>query len=299
MALPAALRHAARWAAEAAPDGAVAVLPGPLQDRVQAIREQVQAEARERSYLPPDGISRLDNVAYNRQIWDWYADRWADPEFRRRQLAHEGRPGDDPSALEVLGEEWGRLEDARQVITEWVLPFVSPEADVAEIGTGGGRIARMVAPHVGRFTAFDLSDRMLTRVRAALADVPAATDFELLDGTGLPAACTDRFDFVYAFDVFVHLDLHTQWRYLQEIHRVLRPGGRALVHTADLTTGPGWERFAAQAWYRVEGFYFMTPQAVRTLACRAGLTVERERSGGDGSNFYYDRDHLALLAKDR
>ncbi len=31
------------------------------------------------------------------------------------------------------------------------------------------------------------------------------------------------------------------------------------IHTADLTTSAGWNRFVRQSGYRVEGFYFMTP----------------------------------------
>ncbi|MDQ6839647.1 MAG: class I SAM-dependent methyltransferase [Actinomycetota bacterium] len=64
---------------------------------------------------------------------------------------------------------------------------------------------------------------------------------------------------MYSFDVFVHLDLHVQWSYIKEIERMLKPGGKVFIHTADLTTSAGWNRFVRQSGYRVEGFYFMTP----------------------------------------
>ncbi|MDQ6839646.1 MAG: hypothetical protein M3137_15300 [Actinomycetota bacterium] len=88
------------------------------------------------TFLPPEGLPVLDNLAYNRSVCDWYADRWTDLAFRQRQLHYEGREDEDPAAVTRLGEEWGRLADARAVIDEWVLPYVSSTAVVAEIGTG-------------------------------------------------------------------------------------------------------------------------------------------------------------------
>jgi SAM-dependent methyltransferase len=267
----------------------VSVLPQIFERRVRAVRTM---EA-EKQFLAPD-VPALDNVSYNRSLWNWYADKWSDLDFRQRQLANEGRD-EDPATLDRLGEEWGRLDDVRQVVDKWILPNVSREAVVGELGTGGARVAGMVAPHVGRFHAFDVAAKMLERARHELRTVEGV-QFHVLDSPRLPADLGESFDFIYSFDVFVHLDLHVQWRYLQEFHRVLKPGGKAFVHTANLTAEAGWQRFAVQDRYRVEGFYFMVPEAVRTLADRAGLRVLDQLSGQPG-NFYYERDYLVLLEK--
>ncbi len=266
-------------------------LPAPLQDKVHDLR----TPRSQRGLAPPSRISPTENVEYNTEIWDWYADRWNDPVFRQQQLVHEGRAGEAPADVARLGEEWGRLEDAVQAIDEWILPHVDPASVCGEIGTGGGRVAVRVAPKVGEFHAFDVSPKMLKLVEAELADVPGAR-FHHLEAPTFPPGLTGRFDFLYSFDVFVHLDLHVQWRYLQEVERALKPGGKAFLHTANLTTEAGWRRFAEQDRYRVEGFYFTTPQAVRTLVEKAGLRV-LEELGGEPGNFYYERDLLVLLEK--
>lgn len=289
--LPASVRRIAHRAAVALPQPVVARLPGGLEERVVAVR----AWCAEKRFVAPDGASPLDNVGYNRSLWDWYAERWSDLDFRRRQLANEGRGEEDPALVDRLGEEWGRLDDVAQVVDRWIMPYVSADSVVGEIGTGGARVARMVAPRVGEFHAFDVAPKMLDRARQGLRGVTTA-QFHVLDEPRLPAALDGHFDFVYSFDVFVHLDLHVQWRYLQDFGRVLRPGGRALVHTANLDTQAGWERFVLQDRYRVEGFYFMVPAAVRTLIERAGLNLIDELSGEPG-NFYYERDYFALLEK--
>ncbi|MDQ6839882.1 MAG: class I SAM-dependent methyltransferase [Actinomycetota bacterium] len=275
----------------ALPAAAVERVPGRAGQRIRAVRSWQQ----EKSYLAPGSVSPVDNLAYNRSLWDWYAGRWSDPGFLARQLSHEGRSAEDPSAVGRLGEEWGRLDDVRAIVNSWILSQVDRTSVAGEIGTGGGRVATMVAPHVAQFHAFDLSAKMLELAREQLRGV-GGTSFHVLDRPELPADLTARFDFVYSFDVFVHLDLHVQWQYLQEFHRVLKPGGKAFIHTANLTASSGWERFVAQDRYRVEGFYFMTPQGVRTLIERSGLRL-LEEVGDVVGNFYTERDYLVLVEK--
>ena len=136
---------------------------------------------------------------------------------------------------------------------------------------------------------------MLELVRQALADCPNV-DYVLLSKPSLPAKLAETFDFFYSFDVFVHLDLHTIWKYLREIERSLCPGGHAFIHTANLTAPAGWDRFAAQARYYPESFYFVSPEIVRTLVSHTTLRIVRE-SQPDRGNFYLNRDYLAVLQK--
>ncbi len=136
---------------------------------------------------------------------------------------------------------------------------------------------------------------MLRRSREALSEF-SNVHLVLLRDASLPPNLDRRFAFAYAFDVFMHLDLHVQYRYLRQLHDVLEPGGRALVHTANLRTPGGWERFASQPAPTIRGFFFVTPETVDLLAERAGFVVER-RSALDSSNFYYRRDYVALLRK--
>lgn len=233
-----------------------------------------------------------DNVAYNRDLWDRYADAWqADPKFRIRAADVP----DEAHQVRTLGEEWGTIGDMEAVLADWLLPQLTPESVVAEVGVGGGRIADRVAPQVRELNCFDISARMLDAARGRLSGRPNVK-LHLLEVSGLPDGLDDRYDFAYAFDVFVHVDLHCQWRYLKDFARVLKPGGRALAHTANLTAPGGWERFSSQQRYLPEGFYFVTPDQVKWLAAKAGLTVVRE-SKPDNGNFYLERDYLILLEK--
>ena len=285
------VRRRARQATLLLPDGLVARLPSRLAARVEAVRDWQRNDP----FRVPGSVSPLDNVAYNRSLWNWYATRWDDREFQRWNLEREGKPGSEVRSLRTLGDEWGDAEAVQQVISEWIHPHIGADSVVGEVGTGGARIASLVAPEAGEFHAFDVAPLMLERARRRLQGIPNC-HFHVVDRPALPVELGGRMDFVYSFDVFVHLDLHTQWSYLREFARVLKPGGRAFVHTANLLSEEGWKRFEDQGGYRVEGFYFVVPQLVQELCRRAGLRIVTELAGGAG-NFYYERDYLALLEK--
>jgi SAM-dependent methyltransferase len=253
-------------------------------DRLKGLAMRVRSRLR-----PPDPT---DHVGYNRTSWDGYAARWSSRGFRR-SLAAQGVAVDD---LDVLGDEWSLADaEVERIVGAWIEPFVTPDSAVAEIGVGGGRVARLVAGSVGLLECFDLSEGMLEHARRTLAD-RSNVSFHLVGGPKLPGEMTGTLDFVYSFDVFVHLDLHTQWRYLQEIERVLKPGGRAFLHTTNLTAPGGWERFAAQDHYTLDGHYFVTPEVVKTLVGHTGLRMIRE-SDPEGAEGIVRRDYLFLLER--
>jgi SAM-dependent methyltransferase len=239
------------------------------------------------------GTDPLDNVAYNRDLWNGYARRSRpDPKVRVRQAEC---PDATAEQLSLLGSEWGTPDAVDEVVRRFIDPYINPDAIVGEIGTGGGRVAALVAPNSKRFHCFDISEGMLELARQALADCPNV-DYVLLAKPSLPAKLAETFDFLYSFDVFVHLDLHTIWKYLREIERSLSPGGHAFIHTANLTAPAGWERFRTQDRYYPESFYFVSPEIVRTLVSHTALRIVEE-SQPDRDNFYLNRDYLVVLQK--
>jgi predicted TPR repeat methyltransferase len=76
-----------------------------------------------------------------------------------------------------------------------------------------GRVASKIAPRVKQLKCFDIAEEMLKKAQNALKSLEITNaSFTLLSETKLPADLTDQLDFVYAFDVFPHVDLHTQVR---------------------------------------------------------------------------------------
>src|SRR5688572_13310165 len=118
-----------------------------------------------------------------------------------------------------------------------VLAALRPSAGerVVDIGTGPGFVARELADAVGpggNVLAVDTSEPMLALARRRCADAPQVR-LEIADAIALPA---DDASFDAAVSVQVYEYIAEAGVALTELHRVLRPGGRAAVVSSDWTS---------------------------------------------------------------
>jgi SAM-dependent methyltransferase len=131
------------------------------------------------------------------------------------------------------GEEWTPSEEWKQSLIDDVLwRWIAPGGDVLEIGPGGGRWSEALASRSSRLVLVDISQVPLERCRERLR---GATNVEYLltEGTELAGVADQSIDAVWSFDVFVHIAPADQAAYLNELARVLRGGGMAVIHHAD------------------------------------------------------------------
>lgn len=98
---------------------------------------------------------------------------------------------------------------------------------VLDFGCGCGRVLRYWSGHPGTVAGCDRDAGGVAWCRDNLS-------FARVDGNGLapPLGYADEsFDLVYALSVFTHLTEALQGAWRDELHRVLRPGGRLLLTT--------------------------------------------------------------------
>jgi ubiquinone/menaquinone biosynthesis C-methylase UbiE len=115
--------------------------------------------------------------------------------------------------------------------TEWHIPLLVPFADakgkrVLEIGTGNGADAAMFALNGAEYTGVDLTDAALEATRRHFAVLNLTGVFQRENAERLSFA-DETFDVVYSHGVLHHTP-HTD-RAINEVWRVLKPGGRAIV----------------------------------------------------------------------
>jgi SAM-dependent methyltransferase len=148
-----------------------------------------------------------------------------DPERRFRVIANRDAQGF------LL---WGttdafRIRDAYEAVTgkRW-----ADLGAVLDWGVGCGRVARHLAPQLGdRFFGCDID---ADNVKWCSDHLPGRYAESKLEPR-LPYA-SNSFDAVYGVSVFTHLRARWEEAWLEELHRVLRPGGTMLVTVHGQTT---------------------------------------------------------------
>ena len=149
--------------------------------------------------------------------------------------------------LTFVGDEWSDRASLFQVIDDFIVPWVTADSEVAEVGVGGGRVAVKVVSRCQTFHCLDISTEMLKRARKALSaiqlEAQQTVHYHELAGNELPHDFSGKLDFIYSFDCLPHCDIHTIYTYLEEFVRTLKPGGHAMVHTSNITA-PGQRHFS-------------------------------------------------------
>lgn len=125
----------------------------------------------------------------------------------------------------------GRRRSSYQALV--VAADIQPGQRVLDVGCGTGYFARAIAAAVGRaglVLGVDPSPSMIDFARRKAASVPNG-QFQVGAAEALPFP-SDHFDVVVSSLVLHHLPEDGRLRALQEMRRVLRPGGKLLVAEA-------------------------------------------------------------------
>lgn len=178
----------------------------------------------------------------------------------------------------IYGCHWGDPDAGgllRRVRDEFLLANLQSGMTALEIGSGGGRWSRYFVGRVARAILVDGTQASEAAIREH-CDWPW---FEFLvspDGS-LPSVPDDSIGFAFSFDTFVHFEPPLFDRYVSEIGRVLKPGGRLVLHYA---------RRWPECVQKDECFKYREPEEVAAILESAGMSPagrEIEFRGGLGS----------------
>ena len=186
-----------------------------------------------------------------------------------REYASKAHPGVPPPGLRhrVHGsfEEAAYLNAghliAEKIAAAWMAHATSSEPVVLDFGCGPGRVAMHFKQKVPSARMFG-SDIDREAIEWASSNLGRVGTFDV--NADLPRTRYDdgSFDLVYTVSVFTHLDEASQFLWLEELRRLLRPGGLliATVHgaLARQSCTASELRFLV-----VRGFYFRTDRTGR------------------------------------
>lgn len=179
-----------------------------------------------------DRLLRLVPMFDGRPGWGWF--RLLDPKLPFPSEASIGLVGGDflGSALDVLGQLVHRAG-------------LEPGHDVLDVGCGTGRVAYVLTHYLAgaaRYQGFDVVARLVRWAQDEITSRFPNFRFQTVDlhnrmynpkgklkADRFSFPCPDEsFDVVLLASVFTHVGGRELRRYLGEIQRVLRPGGRSL-----------------------------------------------------------------------
>ena len=145
---------------------------------------------------------------------------------------------------ETAGEHWSRTWGGSKAQWQFcVRPRLSqhiPADTVLEIATGYGRWTKFMIHEARRYHGFDLIPKCADHCVATYGS-PERT-FVSNDGLHLSGVGDHSVDFVFSMDSLVHVDWPTLKSYLSETLRVLKPGGRAVLHHSNAAAAPGFDQ---------------------------------------------------------
>lgn len=222
-------------------------------------------------------------------VAEWYSFLLDMGEAAAMEASGYGRlwsPADEREARQWIyntdnpeGFETGGQSDADR-LCRWI----ATSDVVLDLGCGIGRIAKYVAPRCSHLWAVDVSSQMLAMASKRLADLHNISYVRCQETTfsGVPS---ESVDVAYAVLVLQHVEREDAFLLLEELHRVLRPGGRLIVTYPNLLSEvylQGFISYAhAGASTEVTRARIYTPQEVERLLPAAGFDVELDLVGSE------------------
>lgn len=167
----------------------------------------------------------------------------------------------------LYGLHWGDPEQSpvlAGIRDRFLLPYVTTDTTVCEIGPGGGRWTRYLIDCKFLY-AVDVHQELLDELQKNFDRQNII--YIRNGGSDFPGIPDGSVDFLFTFGVFVHLDLDIIDSYLGEMRRVLTEGGTAVIQYSDK------RKAAAQ---RNKSFSENDPRKMRALVRKHNYVIHEE-----------------------
>jgi len=144
---------------------------------------------------------------------------------------------------------------------------------VVELACGHGRHAAYLSEHY-QFSHITLVDINQSNIDFCRRRFDGNDRFSYLTNSGsdlAPLRCS-AYTSLFCYDAMVHFEYDDVFAYLKEIHRILRPTGRALLHHSNNDQNPGARYSDSPCWRN-----FMSSKLFAHAAIRSGFLVVEQQ----------------------
>lgn len=184
--------------------------------------------------------------------------------FHLQMLCYEDR-----DLSKIYGYQWGDPEmtpNLKVVKRFFVDPFINKDIVALEIGPGGGRWTQYLSKAKHLYVV-DVFQELLDETKKNIQS--SNVSFIKNNGTDFPEVPFNSIDYVFSFDVFVHLDLDVIEKYLINAKTILKPDGVFFIHYSDKTKYEGFIN---------TGFSLNSPELMNELLHKHSFTVIAENT---------------------
>ena len=167
---------------------------------------------------------------------------------------------------------------------------------VLELGCGVGRIGKELAGDCAHWTGVDISAQMISHAQERIADMENIA-FHQLQKSSLDMIPDASIDKAYSLAVLCHMDKEDLYLYLEELHRILAPGGIIYVDTWNLANPTGWKRWQYEVRFWQQSDQSQRKDIGRNQFCSPDeLRLYAEKAGFDLLACFDDSHWLQLVA---
>lgn len=159
--------------------------------------------------------------------------------------------------------------------------------NVVDLACGHGRNSAKLLPLCKELIGLDIQSSNIDVCRTRFAAEPKAR-FLKNNGFDIVDVPSNWATLIYTFDAMVHFEPEVVRNYLLDMHRALKPGGRAFLHHSNYTGGRDWKTNPNSRNY-------MSLEIMRQFATEAGLEIVRQKAIDWSTN--KELDGLTLIEK--
>ena len=131
------------------------------------------------------------------------------------------------------GEEWTRHatnpeEWKADLLQNMMFRYLKPESIILEIGPGAGRWTEYLQKNAKHLILVDIAPKCIEMCKERFAG-HSNIEYHVLEDN-IDFLHENSIDFVWSYDVFVHVNPSDIDRYVENIRRILKLGGTAVIH---------------------------------------------------------------------
>jgi len=184
-------------------------------------------------------ISSLSNTLkenikkWNNHDWSKYGEEWTD------------------EVRELRGLDQNKWKNT--LVNQMMIKYLNENSTTLEIGPGAGRWTEILQKKAYKAIIADISEECIRICKDRFQEY-SNIEYYLIRDSRLNFIANQRIDYIWSYDVFVHINPTDTEQYIADFQRILKSGGIAVIHHPGTYTDEVFPRKAFRSY--IDGQFF-------------------------------------------